>query len=74
MPSEQHSVEVKTLVNDSAEYRTPGVANLGFVDTRLDASQRLFSVIQAGYWPVRSNVTTILDRHFVLTAGDCVGT
>jgi len=74
LPSEQHSVEVKTLVHDSAEYRTPGFANLGFVDIRLDASQRLFSMIQAGYWSLRSNVTTILDRHFVPTAGACVGT
>jgi hypothetical protein len=71
---DQHSVEAKTLVHDSAEYRTPGFPNLGFVDTRLDASQRLFSTIQAGYYPLRSNLTTILDTHFVLTAGVCVGT
>lgn len=61
-------------MHDSAEYRTPGFANLGFVDTRLDASQRLFSMIQAGYLPLRSNVTTILDKLFVLTAGACVAT
>jgi len=71
---DQHSVEVKTLVHDSAEYRTPGFANLGFVDTRLDTSQRLFSMIRAGYLPLPSNITTILDTHFVLTAGACVGT
>jgi hypothetical protein len=71
---DQDSVKVKTLVHDSAEYRTPGFANLRFVDTRLDASQRLFSVIQAGYWLLRSNLTTFLDMHFVLTAGACVGT
>jgi len=71
---DQHSFEVQTLVLDSAEYRTPGFATLGFVDTRLDASQRLFSMIQGGYWLLRSDVTTILDTHFVLTAGACVGT
>jgi hypothetical protein len=70
---DEHSVEVKTLVHDSAEYRAPGFANLGFVDTQLDASQRLFSTIPTGYLPLRSHVTTILDKRFVLTAGVCVG-
>jgi hypothetical protein len=70
---DERSVEMKTLVHDSAEYRTPGFANLGFVDTRLDASHRLISTIPAGFWQLLSHVTTILDRRFVLTAGACVG-
>ena len=65
---------MKTLVHDIAEYRTPGVANLGFVDTRLDATQHLFTMIQTGIWPPRPNVTTILQTHFVVIAGACVGT
>jgi hypothetical protein len=45
------SVEVKTLAHDSSEYCSLGFANLGFVDTRLDALQRPFSIIQAGNVP-----------------------
>jgi hypothetical protein len=47
------NVEVKTQAHDNSEYCSLGFANLGFVDTGLDALQRSFSIIPAGNVPQR---------------------